>query len=166
MYYTIQKISLINGEKYMRYDFDPEYFLDEVDYDLDDEVEDDFFDEDYDGFANELSETSGDFVYDTYDSILDNLDPDPELDTDMRNASAFPSDKELGLAFALAEEISELEKRTFDVDEMTDVQNMEKINKYTSLQNRQHKRAKKLRPFERYIEDICCGRRSIFDLDD
>jgi hypothetical protein len=89
------------------------------------------------------------------------------------------SPEDLGLAFAFAEEIRDAEhqdwedlseeidrefSREFDVevDEDTDRENWDKVMKMTSLHSR-HKERSRLRPFEQYVDDICKGRRPLFE---
>jgi hypothetical protein len=111
---------------------------------------------DVDGMGGE------DYLYDTYDQIIDtNMgERDQELFDRM-------GPEEIGLAFALAEELHEEFDRDIDlylgvdVDEDTDRRNLEQITKLSSLQARHGK--KRLRPFEQYVDDICKGRRPLFE---
>jgi hypothetical protein len=111
------------------------------------------------------------YLYDTYDQIIDTNRGDQDMDVFDEMGP-----EEIGLAFALAEELYgdecqsyELEKefdqeldRAFEVDEDTDRDNWEKAMKISSLQSR-HGSRKRLRPFEQYIDDICKGRRPLFE---
>jgi hypothetical protein len=51
-----------------------------------------------------------------------------------------------------------------DIDEDTDRTNWEQVMRMSSLQSR-HKGRKRLRPFEQYVDDICKGRRPLFEED-
>jgi hypothetical protein len=76
--------------------------------------------------------------------------------------------EEMGLAFALAEELHEEFDRDIDldlgvdVDEDTDRKNWEQATNLSSLQAR-HGEKRRLRPFEQYVDDICKGRRPLFE---
>ena len=105
-----------------------------------------------------------DYLYDTYDQIIDTNRGDQDLDLFERMGP-----EEVGLAFALAEELHdedfdpELDLNTeVDIDEDTDRENWEKASKISSLQAR-HGERRKLRPFEQYVDDICKGRRPLFE---
>jgi hypothetical protein len=104
-----------------------------------------------------------DYLYDTYDQIID-------TNRGGQGQDLFDSmgPEEIGLAFALAEELHEEFDREInldlevDVDEDTDRENWEQAVKLSSLQSRHGKR-KRLRPFEQYVDDICKGRRPLFE---
>jgi len=105
----------------------------------------------------------GDYLYDTYDQIIDTNEWEGDQD---------PLDKmgpgEIGLAFAIGDELREEFGREMDLDEKVDIdedtdrQNFEQVSNLLSLQSR-HDRKKNLRPFEQYVDDILKGRRSLFD---
>jgi hypothetical protein len=96
-----------------------------------------------------------DYVYDTYDQIIDDLDetsgaemqPDYLDDYDPLNAAA------MGMAFALADEIAEAEKGRYDLDAETDETNMRMASLMTRAASN-HEPAR-LRPFEQYVQDFC-----------
>lgn len=90
----------------------------------------------------------------------DNIDIDPyeNLDEDDVTSDATT----MGMAFALASEMN-AKKGKYDLDEDTDKENWKEA---MSLQSRFQMEEKELRPFEQYIDDICKGRRSMFDVDD
>ena len=56
--------------------------------------------------------------------------------------------------------------KQYDVDENTDKENWEEVQKLVALETRHERRGKKLRPFEQYVNDICSGKRSLFDFED
>jgi hypothetical protein len=103
------------------------------------------------------------YLYDTYDQIIDTNRGDQGLDL-------FDSmgPEEMGLAFALAEDLHEEFDREVnldrgvDIDEYTDRENWEQATKLSSLQAR-HGEKRRLRPFEQYVDDICKGRRPLFE---
>jgi hypothetical protein len=104
----------------------------------------------------------GDYLYDTYDQIIDTNEWERDQDPLDRMGA-----EEIGLAFALGDEIREefvqeidLDERV-DIDEDTDRQNFEQVTNLLSLQSRYNK-GKNLRPFEQYVDDICKGRRPLF----
>jgi hypothetical protein len=100
-------------------------------------------------------------IYDTYDDVIghEHFEHDEPDGLDAIN---------MGLAFALAEEIrdagredySEEDYSEYDLDENTDIENWKKAEKM-SLSSRHETR--RLRPFEQYIDDICKGRRPLFE---
>ena len=117
-----------------------------------------------------------DYFYDTYDRIIDTNRGDQDMD-----AFGELGPGSMGFAFALAESLSEDIKNSelndddenshylkdefnceFNVDENTDSENWEKVMKISSLQSR-HNENSRIRPFEQYINDICRGRRPLFD---
>ncbi len=119
----------------------------------------------HDGYEGICDREMGgeDYLYDTYDQIIDtNMG---ERDQDLFDRMG---PEEMGLAFALAEELHEEFDRDIDldlgvdVDEDTDRKNWEQATKLTSLQAR-HGERRRLRPFEQYVDDICKGRRPLFE---
>jgi hypothetical protein len=116
---------------------------------------------------NDNQDYGEEYLYDTYDQIID---------TNIGIFDDIISPEELGLAFALAEEMSDVENqnceiekeynqgigRNFDIDEDTDKDNWEKATIISSLQARQGEK-RRLRPFEQYVDDICKGRRPLFE---
>ena len=100
-------------------------------------------------------------IYDTYDTITE-LEHLERRDLDGIDAIT------MGMAFALSEEIREANREAqdesdyseYDVDENTDKENLEQI-KRLSLSSRFETR--RLRPFEQYVDDICKGRRPLFE---
>jgi hypothetical protein len=118
---------------------DPESFFD-------DHVDPSFFvDEDPEDFFD---------AYDQFDEGSDTGEDD-----DYGGLSA----DELAIALALGETIGNSKKSSLhEVDENTDRENFEAVQKLISLKSR-HERTSRLRPFEQYVEDICQGRRSLFD---
>ena len=106
-----------------------------------------------------------DEIYDSYDEMM-NISDSAGENADILDLGP---DK-MGIALALAEEIAEERasrywetEDQYDLDENTDKENWERAMKFTSLNNR-HKKIK-LRPFEQYIDDICKGRRPLFEDD-
>lgn len=119
----------------------------------------------HDGYEgiDDVGGSGEEYLYDTYDQIIDtNMG---ERDRDLFDEMG---PEEMGLAFALAEELHEEFDRDIDldlgvdVDEDTDKRNWEQAMKLTSLQDR-HGEKRRLRPFEQYIDDICKGRRPLFE---
>jgi len=111
---------------------------------------------------------SEDYVYDTYDDILDEQDinleePEVEAGASMinENADAISEATIMGLALSFAAEIAEEErivvKERYDVNERTDAENMEMV----SLLNRGGRR-RALTPFEQHVDDVCKGRKKLF----
>ncbi len=120
------------------------------------------------------------YIFDTYDRIIDDVELDPEMyDPDSEfNPEIQPDDEfglgmeetdegldatTMGMALALADAINETEGKRWDVDEDTDRENWEQIQALATRHNSTDN--KPLRPFEQYIDDICKGRRSLFDRD-
>lgn len=97
-------------------------------------------------------------VFDTYDQIINEDDLIAEQ-TDQQEDVGLSSEQ-LGLAFALAEELSKDTVDDRDIDENTDEENFRRA----MLQNPPAGNETELRPFEQIIDDICKGRRSLFDL--
>jgi len=104
-----------------------------------------------------------DGIYDTYDEIIDDIDETsgaeerPEFidEPDYLDATA------MGMAFALADEIAESERGQYDLSESTDEENMRLASLMTRAAD--NRETGKLRPFEQYIDDICRGRRKLFE---
>lgn len=161
---------------------DPDFYLDFQEMDDDFACEDDFQ-------QAEMCEDG--CYYDTFDRIIDSNTEDPDCDIDQEFFSrdhdiddfdeAFdiavsklrpapdmiePDGKidptTMGMAFALADEIKDAESGRYSVNEDTDRKNWEQVNRMTSLRSR-HETNQRLRPFEQYIDDICRGRRSLFN---
>ncbi len=124
-----------------------------------------------------MSDTE-EYIFDTYDRIIDTNGSDDIMNEFEHGLSA----EGMGMAFVLAEEMRDEERayvdqlaeeiadqlstekseRSEDIDEETDKKNWEKVMKLASLQSR-HRDRSKLRPFEQYIDDICKGRRGLFE---
>lgn len=120
-------------------DFDPEFFCDD--------------------------DCREDYVYDTYDRIVDS--PDEDYDDLSRQAPESMEDDYLdatamGMAFALADEIADECRRRYDVDEQTDVENLKMVS---LMQMADELETRNLRPFEQYIDEICKGKRALFKKD-
>jgi hypothetical protein len=115
---------------------------------------------------NDDQDCGEEYLYDTFDQIIDTNRGDQEMDI----FDDIMGPEEMGLAFALAEEMRDAEyeteeedfNRVFDVDEHTDEDNLKKAMETSSLQAR-HGTKNKLRPFEQYVDDICKGRRPLFE---
>jgi len=119
-------------------------------------------------YINDNPDCGEEYLYDTYDRIIDTNRGDQDMD-DMIGP------EEIGLAFALAEEMRDTEyqdvdldeefdrelNKEFEVDDDTDRDNWEKVMEISSLQSRHSK--KRLRPFEQFVDDICKGRRPLFE---
>lgn len=124
---------------------DPDYYEDEYAADPD---EDQF---------TALTEDE-DLFYDTYDRIIEESEFDPAYDFE-RSAPGELDELEFGMAFAIAEGFIRDEEREL-LDENTDKENWEEamrlnpVNRGTRVN---------LRPFEQYIDDICKGKRSLFE---
>lgn len=107
------------------------------------------------------------YVYDTYDSIFVDEESDPDVMSDLETEFQGELDRDLnamhmGMAFALGEEIAEANRKNYEVDELTDAENMESVVRITALENR-HTKKQNLRPFEQYVDDMLNGRRSIYE---
>lgn len=106
-----------------------------------------------------------DYLYDTYDQIVDDLEDlddnlnDVSEERDFDNSFDMPDSIEMGLALALAEEICE-SKKQYNVDKDTDRENWNKIMQLVPLHN--GRAETHLRPFEQYIDDICKSRKPLF----
>jgi len=105
----------------------------------------DYYDDDDEGF-----EAGEEYVYDTFDqiideSVFDEVDPDRDdnYDWDINGA-------EMGLMGALASEMCEEHK--YSVDENTDKENWERAIMTNPLSSR-HQVGSNLQPFERYVQD-------------
>ena len=138
---------------------------------------------DPDFFFDDMREEFGEDEYDDYDSIIDEEDLFDRIDNDLDDIylEEFPeevversttsndplSNAELaGMAFAFGAEMRDEErKRKYDIDEKTDKENWDKAMRLTSLQSRHTTKKKKLRPFEQYVDDICKGKRPLFEDD-
>lgn len=112
-----------------------------------------------------------DYIYDTYDNILD----DPDLDNDDLDEAV--DDEEfkikrgiddatiMGLALSFAEEISEertnRRRSKYDIDSNTDKENM----RMASLLDIKCS-SRIMTPFEQHIDDICKGRKRLFGRDE
>ena len=76
---------------------------------------------------------------------------------------------EIGLVGSFVAHVAD--KNQYDLDENTDKENEEAVKKLISLKEKEEKRTRsklrpyngKLRPFERYVQDILDGKRSLFD---
>jgi hypothetical protein len=112
-----------------------------------------FFDDDDswdDGF-----DAGEEYVYDTYDSIINEDEVFGEEDSD-RDENNYDYDweidgAEMGLMGALASEMSERSNR-YDVDENTDRENWRRAAEATEFASRGQK-GSNLRPFESYVQD-------------
>jgi len=100
-------------------------------------------------------------IYDTYDTITES----EHLERgDLDGIDAVT----MGMALALSEEIRDANRAAqdesdyseYDIDENTDEENLEQVKKL-SLNSRFETR--RLRPFEQYVDDICKGRRPLFE---
>lgn len=119
----------------------------------------DFYDDDEGCWEGMEEETDPEeYVYDTFDHILDTNDP---VDDDDPGPDYELDHMDMAMAFALSDEIRDAERKNYDIDENTDGENWEKAEKLAALSTR-HKRGRKLKPFEQYISDICEGRRPLF----
>lgn len=128
-------------------DWDPEFVFGRSDSDGD--------------IDDSLDESEEEYIFDTYDRIVDENELSINKDDgfDLR-----PED--IGLAFAFAEAVMDEEKsRQYDVDENTDTENWEKVQKLVALETRHKTTNTRLRPFEQYVDEICKGKRSLFDFD-
>jgi len=110
-----------------------------------------------DGFSEDYSDDEAEeYVFDTFDRVIDEDeldDPDPEGDSGM-------SSQHWGMAFALADEMADERKEgDYDLDERTDDDNMRQAMR----QNPPSGEDKELPKFEQIVQDICQGRRSLFD---
>ena len=117
-----------------------------------------------------MSDCEEDYMYDTCDQIADDFDgfdefdevsasedaPDYLEDFDPLNAVA------MGMAFALADEITESKRGAeYSLDEGIDEENRRLASLMTRASDNQERG--RLRPFEQYIDDICKGRRKLFE---
>ena len=123
------------------------------------------FDPDY--YDDDYPDEGEEYVFDTYDQIIEDF-PDDQSECDPDDDYGYGGIEiaaiESGLAFALAEEIKEAESGV-EVDKNTDRENWDKVSKLLALETR-HKEKTRLRPFEKYISDICAGKRPLFEKDD
>lgn len=72
--------------------------------------------------------------------------------------------EEMGMAFAFADIMSGRdEEKRYDLNERTDEENWNEAIRLESLRSGNKDKKKKLRPFERMIDDILDGRRGLFD---
>jgi len=130
---------------------DPQYFLEDDDLDGDDWCDQQCLNDD------------DDFMFDTYDQIIDDPEADYMLlhaDTDDTPDWLQPPD--IGIALAFAEEIYDSEREHYDPDENLDEENWKNALKYTTLNSR-FETGDKLRPFEQHVDAVCKGRASLFD---
>jgi hypothetical protein len=107
-----------------------------------------------DGFS-EGDDGEEEYIFDTFDRVIDESEldaPDPEGDSGM-------SSEHWGMAFALADEIADERKEgDYDLDERTDGDNFHQAMKQNPPTG-----DKELPKFEQIVQDICQGRRSLFD---
>ena len=111
-----------------------------------------FYSEDPLNCSSDELDSGETYLYDTYDQIIDTIESDIDIDG-----------AELGIALALADEIADSERR-YNLNKNTDDENWKNAAKYMSLERRFEKK-KNLRPFEQFVDDICSGRRPLFDED-
>ncbi len=130
----------------------------------------------YESINGDDVDVGEEYFYDTYDRIIDTNRGDQDMD-----AFGELGPGSMGFAFAVAESLAEDLHNSelnddddcnylkdefsceFNVDENTDSENWEKVRKISSLQSR-HNESSRIRPFEQYINDICRGRRPLFDV--
>jgi len=105
-------------------------------------VDPDWFEEEQPQYYNSMLDGEPVF-FDTCDDIMC---------TDMDDGL---QEEDVASVLAMTEEIN---KMNFDVDEGTDDSNMQIVSMYSN-----RPKTKPLRPFEQYIDDICSGRRSLFE---
>lgn len=81
---------------------------------------------------------------------------------DFPNVEDRVDSRTLGLSLALSSEMHDIERKAYSVDSNTDAENMRQAMRLTSLSNRTRE-GSRLRPFEQYVDDICKGRRRLFE---
>jgi hypothetical protein len=127
----------------------------------------------YESINSDDVDIGEEYFYDTYDKIIDTIGGGKNMDSFIELGPGG-----IGFAFAIAESLAEDSRNLelnngdeysphfndeFDVDENTDSENWEKVRKISSLQSR-HNENSRIRPFEQYINDICRGRKPLFDV--
>lgn len=100
----------------------------------------------YDGF-----EDGEEYVYDTFDQIIEPDDDWFDETPSDRDDNMQLDGTEMGMAFALASEMADSDSH-YDVDENTDQENWNKAMHATPLASR-HETKSNLRPFEQYVQD-------------
>lgn len=98
-----------------------------------------------------------DDFYDTFDRIIDETELNADIPDPVGDSGLDPD--QWGMAFALADEMAEEARNDYDLDEDTDERNMQEAMRLDRLQTQ----SRNLRPFEQIVDDICKGRRSLFD---
>lgn len=103
----------------------------------------------YDDGYDDGFEDGEEYVFDTYDQIVDeNAFDDIDPDRDENNYDLDIDGTEMGLMGALAEEMAA--EGNYDLDENTDRENMERARRVSNAtQTRSN-----LRPFEQYVHDF------------
>ena len=124
---------------------------------FDPEFDDDYFDT-HDRIVGEEEFTDG--YEQGFDDALDEDSLFGDIETDSEGEDRL-SYEHWGMAFALGDELSK-DKRKYDLDEETDAKNYCEAMRLDSQQVIERKPMSK---FDRIIDDICKGRRSLFDTD-
>ena len=123
------------------------------DYYIDDGFDDEY-DSEYD--ISERQMEDGDCLFDTYDNIVDDLS-DNYVEDDFEGGLHGLDPEDLGLALALAEEISDMDRNKYDIDETTDMENIRRASKVSSDFSRN-----RLRPFEQHVANFCNPKNPFF----
>ena len=111
-----------------------------------------FFDDDYDDFEDMEDEFGDNNLFDDYDDIEEEIEEESKSEEDIGDLGP----DELAIALAFGESIKD-DNGKYDMDENTDKENMREALKYSKYSNKTN-----LRPFERYVKDICDGKRPLF----
>lgn len=108
-------------------------------------------------WPEEGQDAQEDYFYDTFDRIIDESELNAEEPDPVGDSGLDPD--QWGMAFALADELAQEARDSYDLNEGTDEENIREAMRLDRLQNER----RELRPFEQIVDDICKGRRSLFD---
>lgn len=132
--------------------FDEEaYWFDGSDYEEEEETD------------NLFDEVDDDHLYlEDFDDLCEEEVARDDIVEEVRNE--FLNATSAGMAFAFAEEIaSSKSKSKYDLNEDTDAENWLEASRYIKASSKNRRQKGKLRPFEQMVDDICKGRRSLFE---